>query len=167
MITAPCKLSGSVEKIISGGQTGADWAALDFAILYNLPHGGWCPKGRLAENGTIDERFNLKETPSDDYLQRTEWNVRDSDGTVIFSIGPTLTGGSKHTAEFAVKHQKPCRHISAAHSTEPPESALVRFIQQNQISVLNVAGPRAFEEPGVGQFVEQVLEKAFAQGKNQ
>ena len=75
-----------IEKIISGGQTGADCAALDFAIEHGIPHGGWCPGGRLAEDGPIDARYQLKETPSANYTQRTEWNVRDSDGTVVFSI---------------------------------------------------------------------------------
>ena len=73
-------------KIISGGQTGADRAALEFAIKQGIPHGGWCPKGRRSEDGQIDAKYQLQETPSSNYLQRTEWNVRDSDGTVIFSI---------------------------------------------------------------------------------
>jgi hypothetical protein len=67
------------KRIVSGGQTGADRAALEWAIEYQVPHGGWCPKGRKAENGRIPDRFNLPETPSSDYLQRNEWNVRDSD----------------------------------------------------------------------------------------
>ena len=81
-----CKQFAMIEKIISGGQTGADCAALDFAIEHGIPHGGWCPGGRLAEDGPIDARYQLKETPSANYTQRTEWNVRDSDGTVVFSI---------------------------------------------------------------------------------
>src|SRR2546428_7239726 len=99
-----------IEKIISGGQTGADRAALDFAIARGIPHGGWCPRGRLAEDGVISDRYQLTETPSANSAQRTEGNVRDSDGTVIFSIGPKLTGGSKQTAEFARQHRKPCLH---------------------------------------------------------
>ncbi len=63
-------------KIVSGGQTGADRAALDFAIAHGIPQGGWCPKGRKAEDGPIPDRYQLKETPSDNYAQRTEWNVR-------------------------------------------------------------------------------------------
>ena len=65
-----------VEKIISGGQTGADRAALDFALAHGIPHGGWCPRRRLAEDGALEERYELQETPEDDYAQRTEWNVR-------------------------------------------------------------------------------------------
>ena len=78
-------------KIVSGGQTGADRAALDWALRHNVECGGWCPKGRKAEDGPIDPKYPLKETPSAAYLQRTEWNVRDSDATVLFSIEPTKT----------------------------------------------------------------------------
>ena len=90
-------------RIISGGQTGVDRAALDFAIAHGIPHGGWCPAGRKAEDGTIDLRYQLKETPSSNYVQRTEWNARDSDGTVVFSSAPLLTGGSKKTVELVEK----------------------------------------------------------------
>jgi hypothetical protein len=79
-------------KITSGGQTGADRAGLDWAIKNGIDHGGWCPKGRKAEDGTIQGQYQLQEASSGNYLQRTEWNVRDSDGTVIFSIGEELTG---------------------------------------------------------------------------
>ena len=94
-------------KIISGGQTGADRAALDFAIKHRVPHGGWCPAGRLAEDGPIASRYQLNETPSLDPAQRTEWNVRDSDATVIFSLTPILHGGTKLTEEFAHVYGKP------------------------------------------------------------
>ena len=95
------------KKIIHGSQTGADYAAFDFATLHEIPHGGWCPKGRLCEDGTINPRYQLKETSTKSYSQRTEKNVRDSDGTVIFIISPNITGGSKKTAELAAKHHKP------------------------------------------------------------
>src|SRR6266566_869174 len=101
-----------VEKIISGGQSGADRAALDFALAHDIPHGGWCPRGRRTEDGALEERYELRETPDAEYSQRTDWNVRDSDGTVIFSIAPELTGGSKLTAEFAARHDKPCLQLS-------------------------------------------------------
>jgi hypothetical protein len=96
-----------IRKIISGGQTGADSGALEFAIWHKIPHGGWCPKGRLCENGTIDPRYQLTETSTKNYPQRTEKNVLDSDGTVIFTISPNLNGGSKKTAALAAKHHKP------------------------------------------------------------
>ena len=101
-----------VIRIISGAQTGADRAALDWAIANRVEHGGWCPKGRRSEDGPIHLRYQVKETPSSDYAQRTEWNVRDSDGTVIFSLAEVLTGGSKKTQELAAKHQKNCLHLS-------------------------------------------------------
>ena len=90
-----------IRKIISGGQTGADQAALDAAIKLDIPHGGWCPKGRRAEDGPIAPQYRLKETSRSDWRQRTEWKVRDSDGTVIFTIGDKLTRGSKATAKLA------------------------------------------------------------------
>ena len=103
-----------IPRIVSGGQTGADRAALDWALSHNLPCGGWCPKGRKAEDGTIDPKYPLKESSSGSYLQRTEWNVLDSDATVLFFIAPSLSGGSKKTVEFAKKHNKPCHFTRAS-----------------------------------------------------
>ena len=90
-------------KIVSGGQTGADRAALDWAINNGVLYGGWCPKGRTAEDGPIDSGYQLQESHSSNYLQRTEWNVRDSDGTVIFSVGKRLSGNSFETLDAALK----------------------------------------------------------------
>jgi hypothetical protein len=149
-------------KIISGGQTGADRALLDFAMAHGIPHGGWCPKGRLAEDGPIDRRYRLTETPGVDYPQRTEWNVRDSDGTVVFSIAPTLSGGSKKTVFLAHKLGKPVPRISRTGGPAEPEMALRRFTQEHEVRVLNVAGPRASNEPDVAAFVRDVLEKLWA-----
>lgn len=95
-----------LSKIISGGQTGADQAALDAAIELGIPQGGWIPKGRLTEAGTLPEKYNLTEMPTKAYLKRTRQNVLDSDGTVIFSHGE-LKGGSKRTADFATELRKP------------------------------------------------------------
>src|SRR6266496_3086201 len=100
-----------LEKIISGGQTGADRAALDFAIGRGIAHGGYCPRGRVAEDGMIPERYQLRETPSSDYAPRTEWNVRDSDGTVVLSIQERLDGGSKKTVHCAQQYEKPCLRL--------------------------------------------------------
>jgi hypothetical protein len=113
------------------------------------------PKGRLAEDGQIPERYQLKETPNPEYAQRTEWNARDSDGTVVFSINPTLSGGSKITVVLAQKHGRPVLHLSRESNT--PSETLLAFIQTNHIRVLNVAGSRASEEPGVGEFVKTAL----------
>jgi hypothetical protein len=150
---------GALRKIISGGQTGVDRAALDFAIDHDIPHGNWCPRGRKAEDGPLEPKYRLTETPSASYPQRTEWNVRDSDGSVIFSIASVLTGGSKKTVEFAIKHNKPWLHLHKG--TASPESALLKFIQDHEIATLNVAGPRASKEQEVGAFVKRVLEATF------
>ena len=146
-----------ITKIVSGGQTGADRAALDWAIERGILHGGWCPKGRKAEDGPIDARYELQETGSADYLKRTEWNIRDTDGTVIFTMRPALTGGSKRTAEFAVKHRKPCLHLHPGFTMEHCAQRLAEFVQANGIRILNVAGSRGSKEPEVGAFVRTVL----------
>ena len=150
-----------LETIVSGGQTGADRAALDFALAHDIPHGGWCPRGRLAEDGALETHYALRETPDPEYPQRTEWNVRDSDGTVIFSIAPELTGGSKLTAEFATRHGRPWLHLSQQTHGDTAAERLREFVQQHEIRVLNVAGPRASNEPAVPRFVLETLEKLF------
>jgi hypothetical protein len=151
-----------VQKIISGGQTGADRAALDFAIEHGIPHGGWCPKGRMAEDGPIDPRYHLQETPNRSYPQRTEWNVRDGDATVVFSIDPVLTGGSKKTAFLAHKLGKPVLCISRDGGSAAPDAELLAFIERHGVKVLNVAGPRASNEPEIANFVTAVLTAALA-----
>jgi Circularly permutated YpsA SLOG family len=128
---------------------------------HGVPCGGWCPKGRKAENGPIDAKYPLKETPSASYLQRTERNVRDSDATVLFSIGPTLSGGSKRTIEFARKHKKPSLHLCAGDNAAADK--LKALVVEHRVKVLNVAGPRASKEPGVGEFVMSALEQAFGE----
>ena len=139
-------------KIISGGQTGVDRAALDWAMANGIAHGGWCPQGRLAEDGIIDSQYNLRETPKSDYLQRTEWNVRDSDVTVIISLAPLLTGGSLATAKLASSHGKPCLHLSRLQDAPENAQQLAEFLRRNEVRILNVAGPRASGEPDVGVF---------------
>lgn len=150
-----------LSKIISGGQTGADRAALDWAIKRGVPHEGWCPKGRKAEDGTIDQRYNLVETPSEDYSQRTEWNVRDSDGTAVFSTRRELRGGSLLTVKLAEQHNKPVIHLRQENEQANHAQELRSFIAKFDISILNIAGPRASEEPGIYQFVSSVLDGAL------
>jgi hypothetical protein len=149
-------------KIISGGQTGADRAALDWALAHGVPHGGWCPKGRLAEDGAIDEKYDLRETPEAEYSQRTGWNVRDGDATVVVSRAARLTGGSLFTMELAAAQREPCLHLSGL--LDAPENArqLRDFIRRNGVKILNVAGPRASGEPKVGAFVHAIFDELLA-----
>jgi hypothetical protein len=149
----------TVERLVSGGQTGADRAALDLAIERGIPHGGWCPRGRRAEDGAIDSRYALTETPSRGYEQRTRWNVRDSDGTLIVSRDPALTGGSAYTARAAERLGRPCRH---AHPGADDPQALRAWLEAARIRTLNVAGPRASTDPGIYAYARQVLEAALA-----
>ena len=146
-----------LKKIISGGQTGVDRAALNFAIAHRIPHGGWCPRGRRAEDGIIKLRYHLTETPNASCLQRTEWNVRDSDATLILSIEPTLRGGSKQTARFAQQYRKPWLHLSRTKDAKSAPKRLAGFLVQHKVKTLNVAGPRKSEEPGAARFARKVL----------
>ena len=131
---------------------------MDWAIEHGFPHGGWCPAGKLAENGRIADCYQLSETPSSDYAERTEWNVRDSDATLIFSLAPELTGGSKLTQEFCIKHHKPCLHI---HPELDAVKLVGEFLKRYPIKVLNIAGPRVSREPGIVEFVTVTLDRVF------
>jgi Circularly permutated YpsA SLOG family len=150
-----------LRKIISGGQTGADRAGLDFAIEVGLAHGGYVPKGRKAEDGRINERYTLVELSSSSYPERTKRNVRESDGTVILSLNDKLSGGSALTLSYAQHAKKPVLHLHNSETGRDPLPRQVRqlkeFIESNAIEVLNVAGPRESKEPGVYRFALQLL----------
>ncbi len=149
--------------IVSGGQTGADRAALDFAIEHDIPHDGWCPRGRPAEDGTIPRVYELEETRSRKYSQRTEWNVRDSDATVVFSVAPNPAGGTALTLAVARRLEKPYLHLCRETSNVAESAArLIAFIAEHQVARLNIAGPRASQEPDVAAFVRDVLQAALA-----
>lgn len=152
--------------IISGGQTGADRAALDFAIEHGIRHGGWCPRGRLAEDGPIPPCYALCETPARKYSQRTEWNIRDSDATLVFSIDQRPQGGTRLTLELAKELGKPVLHLSRdgiGTEREANAAATLRaFLEEHQVRTLNVAGPRASQEPDIWAFVSNVLGRSLA-----
>jgi len=152
-------------KIISGGQTGADRAALDVALKLKIPAGGWCPADRQAEDGTIADRYPLTPLANAGYRQRTRRNVVDSDGTVILSFGK-LSGGSVATARDAKQLLKPCLVIDAEQMTTTEAAILLAvFILRHRIHTLNVAGPRASKQPGMYAFVTEVLMKLLATKK--
>jgi hypothetical protein len=148
--------------IVSGGQTGADRAALDFAIRASLPHAGWCPRGRLAEDGPLEARYELRETPTPHYAERTAWNVRDSDATVLFTLKPELAGGTRLTGEVAASQGKPLLHLCAAEAG-PLEAAVTlrQFLAEHKVARLNVAGPRASQESEITAYVDAVLSAAI------
>ncbi|MEN8175471.1 MAG: putative molybdenum carrier protein [Pseudomonadota bacterium] len=132
--------------VYSGGQTGVDRAALDVALLLHLKCGGWCPRGRRAEDGVIPPRYPLRETPSGSYAQRTRWNVRDSDATLILNRG-SLEGGTALTQRIALESAKPCRLVGLE---ENPDPALIgAWLADNRVRVLNIAGPRESGRPGI------------------
>ena len=145
-------------KVVSGGQTGVDRAALDAARAAGLPCGGWCPRGRLAEDGPIDRVYPLVETPSADYAERTEWNVRDSDGTLVVARG-RATGGTALTIALARRHGKPLLVVDLARQPSPQEVS--RWIGARAVGVLNVAGPRESQRPGIGREAGAFLERLF------
>jgi len=135
-----------IEKIVSGGQTGIDRAALDVAIEHEISCGGWCPRSRKAEDGTIPIKYPLEETPNEEYVVRTKWNVRDSDGTLILTVGKP-TGGTALTVAFAKEYARPLLVIDLDQQHDPQQVA--NWLLENQISVLNVAGPRESNIPGI------------------
>ena len=147
-----------IEKIISGGQTGVDRAALDAALELGIPCGGWCPKGRRAEDGVIPSKYPLEETSSPDYPQRTEFNVQDSDGTLILTWGPPM-GGTLLTLKLARKHRKPCRLVDLAEGLDV--SSVREWLSKSGIETLNVAGPRESEAPGIYEQALDFLRKAL------
>ena len=144
-------------RIISGGQSGADRAALDAAISLGIPHGGWLPRGRKAEDGPLPARYRLRETQSDSYRERTEKNIVDSDATLILSFGP-LTGGSALTESLSLRHDRPCLTIDLEEVPQADAVAAVeKWLQRHGIRTLNVAGPRASNEPRIYDAVLALL----------
>jgi hypothetical protein len=146
-------------RVISGGQTGVDRAALDVARELGVPCGGWCPRGRRAEDGPIPEGYALRETPSAAYPERTAWNVRDSDGTLILTRGRPR-GGTALTVSLARRAGKP---VIVANLEGGANAAEIRaFLLEHRIRVLNVAGPRESEAPGIHDQAAALLRELLA-----
>ena len=139
--------------ILSGGQTGADRAALDAALAAGVPCGGHCPAGRRAEDGVIPGRYPLAELPTASYPARTRRNVVDADATVVMAFGPP-TGGTQLTVDLCRRLRKPCLTIDADLATAGEAAVLTAvFLLRHRAGVLNVAGPRASGQPGIYRFV--------------
>ena len=147
-----------VESLYAGGQTGVDRAVLDVALASGLKVTGWCPRGRRAEDGPLDPRYPLRETPSAHYAQRTEWNVRDSDGTLVL-LRDEMDDGTALTIRQAIRQARPLLLVDLESSLD---SATVRqWIRRSAVQHLNIAGPRESRSPGIYQVARVFLEKLF------
>jgi hypothetical protein len=149
-----------VQRIVSGGQTGADRGALDAAIELGIEHGGYCPRDRRAEDGRIPDRYRLVELASTGYAARTARNVLESDGTLLVTRGPP-TGGSALTASVAEQRGRPLLHLDLDLPNANPEAAIRDFVARHRIAVLNVAGPRASSCAGIAEDVRGLLVDAL------
>jgi predicted Rossmann-fold nucleotide-binding protein len=148
-------------RIISGGQTGVDRAALDVALKHGIECGGWCPTGRLDEFGRIPDQYPLQELESGGFTERTLQNVKDSDGTVIIYPGK-LGGGTEQTVRFCKQLQRPHQLIDAATISAKDATTLIAgFVRDHKIETLNVAGPRQSEWPGGYGYASRALEAVF------
>lgn len=152
-----------LKKVVSGGQSGVDRAALDVALALGIPCGGWCPKERYAEDGRIGDRYPLTETPSADTAQRTEWNVRDSDGTLVLTRGEP-SGGTALTLRLARAMGRPLLIVDLAKAADP--GRVRSWIRENRIGVLNVAGPRESGCPGIHGEVAVFLRVVLDAGRD-
>ncbi len=155
-----------VDRIISGGQTGADRAALDFALQHGIECGGWVPRGRMAEDGIIPAIYpNLIETETADLSVRTEFNVRDSDATLLLTHG-IPTGGSALTNEIAKHLGKPLLHIDLNYiPLKLASKNLGHWLQEVRPKILNVAGSRNSKDPEIYKLSKMLLESAFLKRK--
>ena len=145
-----------ISKIISGGQTGVDRAALDVAMELGIPCGGWCPKGRRADDGKIPAKYPLLETTSTDYKDRTEKNVTESDGTLILTYGP-FSGGIAFTVREAKKLKRPYYIADLAFYGDAEH--VQAWFKRHEIKILNVAGPRESKHPGIHDQAVEFLKK--------
>jgi len=146
---------------ISGGQTGVDRATLDFALEHSIPCAGWCPKGRLAEDGKIPQKYPLKETITSDYPERTEKNILDSDGTLVLNMEGIMDQGTLYTIELSRIHKKPCLIIDICRDQKRQVSEIRVWLEKEKITTLNIAGARESNSPGIykktGVFLEKLL----------
>jgi len=150
-----------VSKIISGGQTGVDRAALDVAVEMGIPHGGWVPRDRKAEDGAVPEKYKVKETAGLHYSERTEKNIADSDGSLLISRG-RLTGGSALTRELAVRRGKPWLHVDLHNKNAfIAAQTIAGWIIDHAIKILNVAGPRSSQDPDIYEKAKHLLKTVF------
>jgi Circularly permutated YpsA SLOG family len=145
-------------KIVSGGQTGVDRAALDVALKHKIDCGGWCPAGRLDELGRIPDQYPVNELEGGGFTGRTLQNVKDSDGTVIIYSGK-LSGGTEQTVRFCFEQHRPHQLLDALKiPAEEAARSIAGFVRNHKINILNVAGPRKSEWPEGYDYAYRALE---------
>ena len=153
-----------LQKIISGGQTGVDRAALDVGLEFGIPVGGYCPIGRRSEDGVIPDQYPLVETNTSNYGVSTEKNVIESDGTLVLNIGQ-LSSGTAYTIKMARRHKKPFLVVQLDQETN--SEAVLHWLVTNKIRVLNVAGPRESKIPGIHRQALEFLRVLLAETHNE
>ena len=144
-------------SIITSSKEGADRAALDWSLENGMPHGGWCPLGSLAGDTPLDPKYRLKETETEAILESVDCNVRDSDATLIISIGPKATGPAQKASTYSKKQKKPVLHVHRA--VLGAAERVVEFIDKYYIRRLHVTGTNETEEPGIGDWVKMTLDR--------
>lgn len=136
-------------RIITGGQSGVDRAALDAALEAGIPCGGWCPAGRWAEDGPIDARYPLTETPQTDPAVRTRWNVRETDATLVLTLGAE-DAGTRLAIDEAEALGRPRLALDLSATPDGPAARRIGdWIAEEKVRSLNVAGPRESDAPGI------------------
>ena len=153
-----------LSKIVSGGQTGVDQAALEAAIAMGLDHGGWCPSGRRSERGPIPAKYQLIETFERNYTVRTEKNVVDSDATMIL-FRKKLTGGTLLTERLTLKHDRPvlCVDLDQEDAFEESIDRIATWLERFAIRTLNVAGPRESTSRGIQSQAEEFIRRLLGE----
>ena len=156
---APTRGPATLRRFVSGGQTGVDRAALDAALGAGFPCGGWCPKGRKAEDGPIPERYPLRETPSDAYIERTRRNAEASDATLILTLG-RMDRGTRATARHLDAIGHPYLLVDLGLEADP--ARVVGWLAKESVSTLNLAGPRESRAPGIHAAARAFLDRLLA-----
>jgi hypothetical protein len=161
-----CPLAWTPKHLVTGGQTGVDRALLDWTLEHGIRHRGWCPRGRLAEDGPLPQEYRLRQTSTAEYSERTRLNVRDSDATLILNEGP-MEGGTWLTLEFAESLQRPVQVLQLDDPTIDAPRAILDWLQQGHFASVNVAGPRESSRPGIYQRVFQLLDECATLALNE
>ena len=151
-----------IQKIISGGQTGVDRAALDSALNHNIEIGGWCPAGRKSEDGYIPDKYLLQETKTEGYYKRTLLNIKNSDGTLILNFGE-LEGGTLLTKNLCEKHNKPYILVQLEQNCLDD---IVGWVIENSVVTLNVAGPRGSKDENIYPLTYELMNKLLTNNTN-